>query len=47
MGMWHEQEELGYADADDCADDLREEGVARLGEGGFEGGEEEDCCCAL
>jgi len=42
-----EREELCYGDADEGGEELAEDGVAGLGEGRLDGGEEEDGCCAL
>lgn len=48
-GDWRgkQEEELGDGDAEEGGEELAEERVARLGEGGFDGVELEDYCCAL
>lgn len=43
----HQTEEFGDADADQGAEEVAEDQGARLGEGTFDGAEDEDCRGAL
>ena len=47
VGVGVQGEELSDADADDAGEELAEDGVSGLCEGGFYDSEFEDCCGAL